>query len=99
MRSCRYLLLLVAAIVASVSASLASASPAAPGPGWEMTTTAFPTNISPGGHGILEIDVVNVGAAASNGKVTVTDVLPPGLIATDSGDLEQLGNESVGQRK
>jgi hypothetical protein len=36
----------------------------------------------------LEIDIDNVGAAASNGLITVTDTLPPGITAIDAGELE-----------
>jgi hypothetical protein len=58
---------------------------AAPGPGWETTAYTLPTNLQAGGTGVIGIDVFNVGAADSNGTVTVTDVLPPGVTATDAG--------------
>jgi uncharacterized repeat protein (TIGR01451 family) len=57
-------------------------------PGWEVTSTAFPTHLRPGGEGHLEIDVFNVGAAHSAGPVTVTDTLPPGVTATSAGYTE-----------
>jgi hypothetical protein len=90
-------ILAVAAVCAllGIPAS-ASASPSMPGAGWELTSTTFPTNLSPNGHGIVEVDVVNVGAAPSKGTVTVTDILPPGLVATDAGDLEGLASEEIG---
>jgi hypothetical protein len=61
----------------------------APGAGWELTSTMFPTNIAPGGGtGALEVDVFNVGAARSEGPVTVTDTLPAGLVAVEAGDVQ-----------
>jgi hypothetical protein len=60
-------------------------------PGWELTSTVFPTNIAPGGGtGALELDVFNVGAARSEGPVTVTDTLPPGVLAVEAGDMESV---------
>jgi hypothetical protein len=53
------------------------------GAGWELTSRAFPTNLPPGGNGTIEIDVLNVGATASTGSVTVTDVLPAGVTASE----------------
>jgi hypothetical protein len=38
--------------------------------------------------GALELNVYNVGAAPSTGQVTVTDTLPPGILATAAGDLQ-----------
>ncbi len=58
------------------------------GPGWELTARTFPTNLPPGHSGTVEIDVVNIGEAASSGPITVTDTLPPGVTATDAGELE-----------
>jgi hypothetical protein len=55
------------------------------GAGWEVTAHTFPTYLPPGGKGAVEIRVLNVGAANSNGTVTVTDKLPPGVIATGAG--------------
>src|SRR4030088_485667 len=67
----------------------AAASPNTPGVGWELTAHDIPTNLPPGGTGIIAINVFNVGAASSNGTVTVTDVLPPGMTATDAGMIRQ----------
>ncbi len=54
--------------------------------GWEVTATTLPTNIAPGGTGRLMVSVYNVGAANSEGPVTVTDTLPPGITATEAGE-------------
>jgi uncharacterized repeat protein (TIGR01451 family) len=67
----------------------ASADPA--GTGWVLNASTYPTNIAPGGTGTIVIDVMNVGAASSSGAVTVTDVLPPGVTATDAGEFEGTG--------
>jgi uncharacterized repeat protein (TIGR01451 family) len=69
-----------------------------PGTGWEVTSTVFPTNIAPnGGTGTLEIDVFNIGAAPSSGPITVTDTLPPGVVAVEAGDVQPGLPHSIGQ--
>ncbi len=52
------------------------------GPGWQATVRTLPTYLRPGGTGVIQIDVYEVGAAASSGGATITDVLPNGLTAT-----------------
>jgi hypothetical protein len=77
----------MAAMVVAVCASLvlvASSWAVTPGPGWEVTSRAYPTYLPPGGTGVVEVDLFNIGAGASTGKVTVTDTLPPGVIATNA---------------
>jgi hypothetical protein len=65
-------------------------------PGWEVTSTTFPTNLAPsGGTGTIEVNVYDVGAEASNGTVTVTDELPAGVVATQAGDIQDT-TESIG---
>jgi hypothetical protein len=44
-----------------------------------------------GASGVLEIDVVNVGAKASSGTITVTDTLPAGVVAKEAGERAKLG--------
>jgi hypothetical protein len=57
----------------------------------------IPTKVSPLHSGAIEINVYNTGAQSSTGTVTVTDVLPAGVVATEAGDV-QLGNtERIGQ--
>jgi hypothetical protein len=86
-------LTLVLACAADASTVSAFGPPAA---GWEATATTFPTNVPPGATTVITIDVMNVGAAASNGTVTVTDALPPGVTAIAAGELEHVG-ETVGE--
>jgi hypothetical protein len=59
----------------------------APGAGWEAFTSAFPTNLPPGGTGKIQVDILNRGALPSIGSVIVTDTLPPGMTATAVGGL------------
>jgi hypothetical protein len=65
-------------------------------PGWEVTSSTFPTYLAPsGGTGTLELNVYNVGAAPSSGQVTVTDSLPPGVLATQAGDVQFGDSENL----
>jgi hypothetical protein len=60
-------------------------------PGWELTANTIPTNLPLGGKGFVEINLYNVGAASSSGVVTVTDVLPAGLTATEAYGVNAAG--------
>jgi hypothetical protein len=95
----RFTLILLGGVLFSLAFSAAaSAEVETPGTGWEATSTMFPTNIAPaGGTGILYLDVFNIGARPSYGPITVTDVLPPGLLATDAGDVQVTG--PIGAKK
>ncbi len=64
-------------------------------PGWEITERTYPTNIAPGGTGLLDIQIFNVGAGDSAGAVTVTAVLPEGLEATEAGELTKESNPLI----
>jgi hypothetical protein len=71
-------------------------------PGWELTTNTYPTHLLPSktpgeASGTIEIDVFNVGAAGSQGTITVTDTLPPGVKAKAAGELVGPGRESGAQ--
>jgi uncharacterized repeat protein (TIGR01451 family) len=92
----RYVLLLLAVLcsLASASAASASASVSAPAPGWEIFTRATPTNLAPGGSGLIRVDAYNTGAAAGEAP-TVTDTLPAGVTAT-SGTLSVGYEEGLG---
>jgi hypothetical protein len=96
MRSLRTLTvapLLASLILCGALAVGSSASAATPAPGWQVTSRVLPSHIEPGGAGLIFLNVLNVGAANSSGTVTVTDVLPPGLVATDAGASLQEGGE------
>jgi uncharacterized repeat protein (TIGR01451 family) len=69
-----------------------------PAPGWEVTSSTFPTDIAPsGGTGTLEVNVYNIGAAPSSGPVTVTDTLPAGVVAVEAGDVQEGFVQSIGE--
>jgi hypothetical protein len=90
---------LIVALIACVCCSLATSTSsfATSNPGWEITSTVFPTNLPPGGTGHLELDVYNVGAQDSEGTVTVTDTLPHGMVATEVGDIQLANAEDIGE--
>jgi uncharacterized repeat protein (TIGR01451 family) len=73
--ACR--LLLAAALLL-----LGLASPALAEPVWSVTSHHGSQNMPPGGTGQYVIQVYNDGTDPQTGTVTVTDTLPPGLIAT-----------------
>ncbi len=81
-------ILLVWAWALGMSSAPAAAETA--GPGWELTARTYPTNLAPGGRGTIAIEVFDVGASASHGTVTVTDVLPPGVLAREAGELHKV---------
>jgi hypothetical protein len=88
------LFLLCALVIFALGAAPALAETR--GPGWYITGRTYPTNIPPGGSGYIDLQVFNVGAADSDGTVTVTDALPAGLEATDAGDLVRTFGLTVG---
>jgi hypothetical protein len=71
--------------LALLCAGSAPALASTEGPGFEASAEAWPTHLPPGGEGLILLAVANVGAANTSGSVTVTDVLPPGVTATDAG--------------
>jgi hypothetical protein len=89
----------VATVLVVIAFSMASAPAAhaeAANPGWEVTSTTLPTDLRPGGTGIIEINVYNVGARGSSGTVTMTDTLPPGIVATEAGDAQGGVTDAIG---
>jgi hypothetical protein len=68
---------------------VASASAFSEGPGWMLTAKSYPTNMAPGGTGGILVNVMNVGAGASTGTITVTDTLPEGVTAIEAGEGRQ----------
>jgi hypothetical protein len=70
-----------------LTATPASAAPPTPGTGWAVSSFAFPTYLSPGTAGKIQLDFLNTGTVASAGPITVTDTLPPGLTAIKAGGM------------
>ncbi len=50
-------------------------------PWWNLSSTARPANLPPGGEGTVVVKAVNVGDQATSGNVTLSDVLPAGVTA------------------
>jgi hypothetical protein len=70
----------------TVALCLACASTSAwAAPGWGLNALTRPSYLRPGGLGVILIRPINNGPTGSNGSVTVTDVLPPGMTATVAG--------------
>jgi hypothetical protein len=70
--------LLAASALALLSGSAAAATDA---PGWMVNSHSYPTNLPPGGKGVIGIDAYNVGALPSSPGAVVTDTLPEGVSA------------------
>jgi hypothetical protein len=89
----RFTLIFLGGVLFSLAFSAAArAEVETPDTGWEVTSTTFPTHIAPaGGRGVIDLDVFNIGARPSYGTITVTDVLPPGVLATEAGDVQTNG--------
>jgi hypothetical protein len=81
---------LILSILFTVSVSMVfavAASAMQPGPGWELTERTYPTYLPPNGTGTIGINVFNIGAGASHGRLTLTDTLPEGVTAVEAGVL------------
>src|SRR5439155_24034239 len=79
---------LAGCLAALVSVWLALAAPpsalASPQPWWHLDASAAPTNLPPGGEGVIDVIATNLGDAGVDGKahvVTVADKLPAVLKA------------------
>ncbi len=56
---------------------------AAPAPGWEIFARTAPTNLPPGGTGVVDLYVYNTGAGTGE-HPAITDELPEGLAVTSA---------------
>jgi uncharacterized repeat protein (TIGR01451 family) len=97
----RHALKLVLATFATMAtmATLASGAFAA-GPVWQLSTTAFPTNIVPGtedstlsGPGYFVV-ATNIGSTPTKGTFTITDVIPAGFSFNPT-SVDEKGNVTV----
>jgi hypothetical protein len=69
------------AMIGALSASVAPAS-AAPSAWWHLGSSAFPTQLQPGGRGYLVVSAVNRGYESADGAsspIVLTDELPPSV--------------------
>src|ERR1700728_2365746 len=74
--------ILIACGLTLMCVSLAAADN--PAPGYEVIGRFGPTNLPPGGEGLLHLYVYNLGAGESTVGPTLTDVLPAGVVAKTS---------------
>jgi hypothetical protein len=65
-------------------------------PGFQVIGRASPTNLPPGGEGVLKLYAVNVGAGINSSEpATLTDTLPPGLQGHHAEVIEEAGVEKA----
>jgi hypothetical protein len=79
-RRCVLVLLAVCGVLLFGGVAVAGAA----APGWEVTGRFAPTVMQPGSEGLLDLYVYDVGGVNGSGTVTVTDTLPPGLVAKET---------------
>lgn len=96
---------IVAVLVAFAAVLIFSASAWA-GVGWHVTSTVYPTDLSPTAvyqtffgprKGAIEVKVQNIGDTLSSGPITVTDVLPEGVTATEAGGIQIPFVQGIGE--
>jgi Domain of unknown function DUF11 len=75
-------LLVACALTPALAGAPAQAFPATPG--WEANSHSYPTNLPPGGSGVIAVDVYNTGSRTSAAGGVVTDTLPQELTAVSS---------------
>ena len=90
-------LALVAILVfdSSAFAGVGVPPPLREGTGWEAYSDAYPTNLHPGGGGLVTVAFTNTGARPSSGSITVTDTLPAGLTATQVGGMTPVSSKPL----
>jgi hypothetical protein len=53
---------------------------------WRLSARAAPTNLSPSGHGLVEVtanDIGSVGVSGESTPITLTDTLPEGVVVSE----------------
>jgi hypothetical protein len=88
-----FAVLVLALLCVAGSPAVAAAEKLAPG--WEITSTTYPTSLKPGGTGAIQVQPLNVGAVSSSGPITIEDVLPRGLTATAAGTFTGGGGHNA----
>lgn len=87
-------LALTVVLLAVCTSAVFSASASARA-GWGLDAFTDPGYLRPGGQGVIVVRVLNDGATDSEGQVTVTDTLPPGVTATVA-HADERGTHEVG---
>jgi len=96
LRGSRALIASVVAVASLVFVGSAYATETAK-PGLEVNSVAYPTIMQSGGKGTVMVQVYDTGAGSTNGTVTMTDTLPPGLeAASPAGAMESFGEIKKG---
>ena len=78
---------LVLGVLVVALAACAPGASASGGAWWRLSTRAAPTNLKPGGHGLVELtadDIGSVGVSGASVPITLSDVLPPGLVVSEA---------------
>ena len=81
----RALLVVAATLTLSCLGTTRALAAETPSAWWNITSTAEPSHIAPGGTGTITVTAVNVGYGqvdAASSEVTLSDALPAGLTAT-----------------
>jgi hypothetical protein len=74
-----------------LAAYAAPAQAQIPKAAWKITSTSLPTNFAPGSTGQIFLVADNLGAKASEGTITISDVVPEGLeIVKTKNEKEEL---------
>src|SRR5262249_44033439 len=81
--------LLAALVILGAGLAWASVTDAsAATPAWKLSAESSPTNLPPGGEGVVSIVASNIGDAVADGSTTavvITSELPPGVAVTGIG--------------
>jgi hypothetical protein len=73
-------------VLVAVVTVLLMAAPALAGPWWKLSARAAPTNLPPGGQGLIEVaadDLGDDGVSGATHAVTIKDILPQGVVVSD----------------
>jgi hypothetical protein len=90
-------LVLLGTLLGSAPAQAENGFEAPQGVGWAAYSEAYPTNLAPGGRGIIAANFVNTGADSSAGSITVTDVLPAGFTVVKVGPFTEGGGRILSE--
>ena len=83
--------LAIVSLLGSLAATPASAEES---PRWQFSVTPVPTHLPPGGEGRIILLAWDLGAEGEGTPVTITDDLPPGVIATSIHGATEMAGEN-----
>jgi hypothetical protein len=73
------------AVVAVLAGSAGPAGAVSPAPAWQLNLVAHPSNLQPGGTGVFQVALKNIGPAQSTGLVSVHVSLPDAVTVSSAG--------------